>query len=873
MSRKIAACLGALAWLTVAAAQAQEANDADAGIVAAARAADDAFGARASSKIAGEGDVAGVGQTSLAAAIEEVIAGSALATARVGIEVVSLDTGEVVYARNADEPLNPASNVKLFTSAAALSLLGPGFQFDTEFFAESAAVGAAKRDNLYVRGGGDPTLTSEGLWRIACDLYNRGLRQVTGDIVLDERFFDGERVGAGYDQEDSDRAYMAPPGALSLNWNSVGVHITPARRAGRRANVVVDPLSDFIVVENKTVTRGRRALRRLSVTSALSADGQKQVVTVSGRIPVGGQPVSFWRKVDDPGLYFGHTLKRFLKMRGVEVKGGVRRGAVPTSGVQSLLLHRSETLDLVLKRVNKFSSNVVSEQLVKTLGAKIFGAPGSWRTGLYAIEHFLDAEIGLKPGTYVMRNGSGLNDANRFSAHQINTLLLKMWRNFPMAPEFLSSMGIAAEDGTLQFRMDGTEAERRLRGKTGTLENVSALSGYVQTLGGERFAFSILANDFSGRASRVVPALDTLGATIAAHGAPDRARQQVAAQNTAPILTPLTQLREDLVLFNGIASEEDPRNLPQLFATLKTERDPALRAIVAEAAYRSAPDNPAAVRALIEHADLRPEGFGRLVSLARVEKIATPLVAALMGLAAEGDADALGKVVEIAGLAHADPALGEEVRAPLQEVARNAADELLNVLESSLPWTRQGALALIAHGLQPETATDDSESAGSVSAQAGEASKPPETAEPHPFPHAVARRLKEMTGERAEFAAELRRAFESLLPAGDADNATANKSGTGLHPSAARAAAPATTDETGAQASEAKATATPSPRPVEASPAPSTPATAPKAAPAPEVKSAPPASSPASKAASPAPPAPAQSGPGNERDLTPQTSP
>ncbi len=859
MSRKIAACLGALAWLTVAAAQAQGHEDADAGFEAATKAADDAFGARASAKISGAGDASGEGQTSLAAAIEEVIAGSALATARVGIEVVSLDTGEVVYALNADELLNPASNVKLFTSAAALSLLGPGFQFDTEFFAESAAVGAAKRDNLYVRGGGDPTLTSESLWRIACDLYNRGLRQVTGDIVLDERFFDGERVGAGYDQENSDRAYMAPPGALSLNWNSVGVHITPARRAGRRASVVVDPLSDFIAVENKAMTRGRRALRRLAVSSALSADGQKQVVSVSGRIPVGGQPVSFWRKVDDPGLYFGHTLKRFLKMRGVEVKGGVRRGAVPKSGVQSLLLHRSETLDLVLKRVNKFSSNVVSEQLVKTLGAKIFGAPGSWRTGLYAIEHFLDAEIGLKPGTYVMKNGSGLNDANRFSAHQINTLLLKMWRNFPMAPEFLSSMGIAAEDGTLQFRMDGTEAERRLRGKTGTLENVSALSGYVQTLGGERFAFSIVANDFAGRASRVVPALDALGATIAAHGAPDRARQQAVAQNTTPILTPLTQLREDLVLFNGIASEEDPRNLPQLFATLKTERDPALRAIVAEAAYRSAPDNPAAVRALIEHADLRPEGFGRLVSLARAEKIATPLVAALMSLAAEGDADALSKVVEIAGLAHADPALGEEVREPLQEVARNAADELLNVLESSLPWTRQGALALIAHGLQPENATDDSESAGSAPAQAGESPKSSDIAEPHPFPHAVARRLKEMTGERAEFAAELRRAFESLLPAGDADKATANKSVTAP---AARTAAQVPSGETGAQASEAKATAVTPALPVEASPTlPPTPKPAPSA----------PTSQPPSSA--PSAPPPAKGTPPFDRALTPQTSP
>ncbi|MDR0965550.1 MAG: D-alanyl-D-alanine carboxypeptidase/D-alanyl-D-alanine-endopeptidase [Myxococcales bacterium] len=766
MSRTITICLGLIACLSsVQVGHAQQLRDAADAVPlskAVSRAAEAAFDARA------------LPEQTLAAAIEEVLSASALASARVGIAVVSLDTGETVYARNADELLNPASNVKLFTAAAALSLLGPGFQFDTEFFSESplrdgpaqasptpspkSKSKSAARRHLYVRGGGDPTLTSETLWRIANDLYNRGLRQVTGDIVLDESFFDGERVGAGYDQETTDRAYMAPPGALSLNWNAIGIHVAPASQVGQKPIVTVDPESDFIVVENKATTTGHRSLRRLSLSSAPSPDGQKQVVTVSGRIPVGGAELSAWRKIDDPGLYFGQTLKRYLKMRGIQVKGRVRRGAVPSNGVHSVLLHRSETLDAVLKRLNKNSSNVVSEQLIKTLGAKIFGAPGSWRTGLYAIEHFLKAEVGLKPGTYVMKNGSGLNDVNRFSAHQITALLLSMWRNFPIAPEFLSSLGIAAQDGTLQYRMEGSEAERRLRAKTGTLENVSALSGYVQTMGGERLAFAVVANDFPGRAGKIVPVLDALGAVFAAQGAPPEHRLAGVPRPTTSLAS-LADLREDLLLFSGIASERDPRNLPQLFAALKTERDPALRAIVADALYQSDPANPHAVRALLEHADPRPEAFGRLVSLARAEKIATPLLPSLLSLAAEGDADALAKIVEIAGLSGSDLVLAAELQGPLLEVARNAAEELLTVLEAALPRTRAGALALLANGLRLTAAEAETDvgNSGGEGAQAVEA-------EAHPFPQVVSQRLRDMTDERAEFAAQLRQALGALLP-------------------------------------------------------------------------------------------------------------
>ncbi|HCF57720.1 MAG TPA: D-alanyl-D-alanine carboxypeptidase/D-alanyl-D-alanine-endopeptidase, partial [Myxococcales bacterium] len=169
-------------------------------------------------------------------AIDGIIAQTVLSRSRVGVQVVSLDDGSVVYSRNADELLNPASNVKLFTSAAALVRLGPEFRFDTEFLVDDQSKAARPRKgqgsgdlrgNLYVRGTGDPSITTEKLWGIANELYFAGLRSVSGNLVLDDSYFDGNRIGPGFDQEESDRAYMAPTGALSLNWNAIGVYLSP----------------------------------------------------------------------------------------------------------------------------------------------------------------------------------------------------------------------------------------------------------------------------------------------------------------------------------------------------------------------------------------------------------------------------------------------------------------------------------------------------------------------------------------------------------------------------------------------------------------------------------------------------------------------
>jgi D-alanyl-D-alanine carboxypeptidase/D-alanyl-D-alanine-endopeptidase (penicillin-binding protein 4) len=265
---------------------------------------------------------AGVDPAGMRAAIDGIAGGSPLYLARTGICVLSLETGEVLYARDPDALLNPASNVKLFTAAAALLRLGPEFRFETEVWTAPGAEAGAVR-SLTIRGKGDPSLTTERLWGLAGEIQHRGVRVVQGDLRIDESYFDGEREAPGYDQERGDRAYLAPAGAVSLNANTLAIHVGPGPRAGARGRVEVEPASDFVEVLNRTATVKATGRRRI-VSHTQQAGPQEQVV-VEGRIPLGGREAVAYRKVDEPALYFGHTLKRLLELRGVKVTGKVRR--------------------------------------------------------------------------------------------------------------------------------------------------------------------------------------------------------------------------------------------------------------------------------------------------------------------------------------------------------------------------------------------------------------------------------------------------------------------------------------------------------------------------------------------------------------------
>jgi D-alanyl-D-alanine carboxypeptidase/D-alanyl-D-alanine-endopeptidase (penicillin-binding protein 4) len=636
---------------------------------------------------------AGAAPPEIVTTLRGLVEGSPLAAARTGILVSAVDTGDVIYARDADALLNPASNVKLVTSATALARLGPEFRFSTEFLVEGPVKGVVKA--LHVRGRGDPTMVTERLWAVAGDLQRLGLRQL-GELVLDDTYFDTERFGPGYEGENGDRAYSAPSGALSLNFNAVEVTVTPAAQRGQKARVELEPMTPFFRIDNRTSTVGRSGRARVTVSTELR-DGRQRVV-VEGRVPVGSRPHVLWRRIDDPALYFGHTLASLLELRGVKV-GRVRSGRTP-EGARIVHVAQSETLAEIVRTLNKSSNNFVAEQLLRTLGAELEGAPGTWAKGVQVAEQFL-GELGIPPGSYVMRNGSGLNDANRFSARQLVTVLRGMWGRAQLQPEFVVSLPVAGRDGTIRWRMGGTSAEGRLRAKTGTLDGVVSLSGYVQDGAGRTLAFAVLVNDSPGRPG-VVRAVDALGAALAASGAPAGTDVRFAVA-TVP---PPADLGARLRTYYALAKAGDVRNERLLRDALRESADPVARLALAECAYLADPESESAQRDLLEASAADPDVLLRLWALLP-DLSPGPVISSLADLAADEEPEALRRLVELGGRALADERLAAAVAEALAGVAGSAPEEMVDALRAAPAAVADAAAGRLAIGLARSEDRDD----------------------------------------------------------------------------------------------------------------------------------------------------------------------
>jgi D-alanyl-D-alanine carboxypeptidase/D-alanyl-D-alanine-endopeptidase (penicillin-binding protein 4) len=631
-------------------------------------------------------------------AIDALFAQAPLSSARVSAQIVSLDDGQVLYARDPDDQLNPASNTKLVTSAAALLRLGPEFRFTTDVLTDKPIV-RGRAGTLYVKGRGDPAFTTERLQGLVADLWHRGLRQVEG-LVLDDAYFDREAWGPGWEQESSDKAYAAPVGPLSLNHNSVAIYIAPGEGKNARGRVDLEPeASGYFGIENGVTTVRQGGRRR--VVAHTYADGERTRVVVGGRIAAKADALVLYRRVSDPTFYFGHALKQLLHERGIRVSGRVRRGQAPESAVL-INSYESPALAEIVRDMNKVSSNFIAEMLVKTLGAELRGVPGTWAKGL-AVTQDLLAELGIPRGTYQLRNGSGLNDTNRFSAQQMTALLVAVWKRFPVAAEFVSSLGIAARDGTMRLRMEGTDAAGRLRAKTGTLDKVTALSGYVQALGGERFVFSILVNDWSGRTTPVISSVDRFGGLLAALGGPElvaRDAALVALSGQQPPESSPAELKARIATYAALSQSTDKKNLPFLRTALRTERDPLVRAVVADALYRSDPDVGGG--ALLEATQASPDLFVRLRALGRELSLPLPLVPSLLDLAAEGSSEALSRVLAVTPLARGpqhDEPLERALSEGLVDVGEASPEETLAALRAAPAAQAQAAVELIALGL------------------------------------------------------------------------------------------------------------------------------------------------------------------------------
>ena len=433
--------------------------------------------------------------------VETILGNSCLRKQNFGIKIHSLERNKTLYSVNSNRLFAPASNVKLLTTAMALKRLRPEYRFKTGLYATTPVGGETLRGDIFIKGFGDPNLVSEQMWLLVKELKNIPLRKVHGDIIADASFFDNNlRVKTW--EKGGVEAYNAPLGALSFNFNTVTVHINPGEKPGDRPVVVVDPNIEFIRVDNRARTVSKSKRSRL-IVNRIDRGGHNEI-TISGVVSVNHARETYYLNITRPAYYAASVFKEYLRQEGVEVTGKVRVGFVP-EGAYEILSHSSMPLSLILRGLNKFSNNFVAEQILKTIGADIYGPPGTTLNGLRAMDEYMQS-LKYKPEGFSILDGSGLSRQNRLSPDQIVSVFQDMYADLGVYPEFISALGVMGRDGNVLKRMNGHNSAERARVKTGTLNSVSALSGYFQSADGERFAFSILMNDLkcsNGQAKRL----------------------------------------------------------------------------------------------------------------------------------------------------------------------------------------------------------------------------------------------------------------------------------------------------------------------------------------------------------------------------------
>ncbi|MEM6995588.1 MAG: D-alanyl-D-alanine carboxypeptidase/D-alanyl-D-alanine-endopeptidase, partial [Myxococcota bacterium] len=421
--------------------------------------------------------------------IDEALAESFLSDATIGIHVLDLQTGKVLYERGASQPLNPASNVKLVTTASALSLLGPEHRYTTSLYmGDDARDGTTIKGNLYLKGRGDPNLVTGDLYEMAKRLRAQGIKKIGGAVVVDASAFDADGLPPGFDQKSEMASYRAPSGATVVNFNTFVIRTRPGAHTGESVIAHVQPSIGYLDLSiEATTAAGHR--RRLWAEVEHRKDRVRLVLHGSTGVDAGAQ--SFRYPVGDPSRYAGEVMTMALQDAGIKVgRRKPSKGKTPRSA-DLIEAHRSQPLSVLIRSVNKFSNNFMAEQILKTLDE---AEPKTFAGALSRVRTHVGT-LGVSADGLQLGNGSGLYDNNRVSPAQMTALLASVHADFRIRADFLASLAVMGVDGTTRSRLAETPAAGWVRVKTGTLDGISALSGYVGTKNRNPVVFSILMND------------------------------------------------------------------------------------------------------------------------------------------------------------------------------------------------------------------------------------------------------------------------------------------------------------------------------------------------------------------------------------------
>ncbi|GAM16499.1 D-alanyl-D-alanine carboxypeptidase/D-alanyl-D-alanine endopeptidase [Mesobacillus selenatarsenatis] len=417
--------------------------------------------------------------------------------ALVGVSIRSAEDGKLLYEHIGDTRLQPASVLKMFTAAAAFSVLGEEYRFTTEVLADGEIDGGTLAGDLVLKGMGDPTLLPADLDEIALKLKNKGIKKVSGDLVADDSWYDDVRYSKDLTWNDEHQYYGAQVSALTASPNldydaaTVIVNILPGKK-GKAANISLEPETDYVKILNETVTVDPEGEHDIIIEREHGSNS----ILVRGTIPAGAHKEREWVAVWEPSLYAGSLFKKSLEDHGIKVVGKIITGR-STETMTRLISHKSMPLADLMIPFMKLSNNGHAEVLVKEMGKFVHGE-GSWEKGLEVMAAEL-SRIGIDTSRLVLRDGSGISHANLIPANEI-TKLLYLAQKEKWFPAFQHSLPVAGVElrmvgGTMRNRLKEEHLKGRVSAKTGTLTGVSTLAGYVKTNSGETLIFSVLLNN------------------------------------------------------------------------------------------------------------------------------------------------------------------------------------------------------------------------------------------------------------------------------------------------------------------------------------------------------------------------------------------
>ena len=405
------------------------------------------------------------------------------------IYVQDVDSGEVVLSWKDDVPRNPASTMKLLTTLVGLDTLGPNYRWTTDIFALGELEDGRLAGDLLIRGHGDPFLVTERVWQMLRLVRQAGIHAIDGNLLLDDSYFEVPE----YDPSEFDRqplrAYNVGPNALLMNFKVVRYWFEPDHDRDA-VRVWVDPPLENLRVENRlALRRGYCGGYQRGIT--ITANEAIDKMIFSGRFPTGCKSYAMDRTALSHNEFAYGLFTSVWRESGGEFRGGWMNAKAPEDA-EPIVSFKSLPLAEIISRVNKNSNNVMARHILFTLSAEVLGAPGTESGGRKVVENWL-ADTGIEFPTLRLDNGAGLSREARLSAREFAALLELAWRK-PYMPEYLASMAVSGLDGTLRRKFDDEQLTGQAHLKTGSLDHVSAIAGYLQAESGRRFSVVMLHN-------------------------------------------------------------------------------------------------------------------------------------------------------------------------------------------------------------------------------------------------------------------------------------------------------------------------------------------------------------------------------------------